>query len=195
MPLHRRSIEIDAFATDDDDRIEVVGAFCDERPWAEPPQQHIVHRMTLQLEVRLSDMVITAAEAAMHDFPHIECPDIAPSFTGLVGLSIARGFNKEVQRRFLGVTGCAHLEFLARAMGPATVQAVSSVRARARITQGLTGKPQVNQYMKNTCHVWADDGPAIAKIDAGWTPGLAPMPTPSVVEIRRLVADRRSRDA
>ena len=195
VPLHRRAIDIEAFETDDPDCIELVGSYLDERPRAAPPQQHVVHRMTLTIQVRVSDMVIIDASAVMHDFPHIECPDIAPSFSGLVGLSIARGFNKEVQRRFIGIGGCAHLEFLARAMGPAAVQAVSSARARARIANGFTGSVQVNTYMRNTCHVWADDGPAIAKIDAGWTPGLAPTPTPNVVEIRRLVAERRSRDA
>lgn len=194
IPIHRRSIEVEAFDTPDDDVIEVVGSFLDERPWAHAPEQSVVHRMTLALLVRVSDMVITGADATMHDFPHIECPQIAPSFGGLVGLSIARGYNKEVQRRFIGITGCAHLEFLARAMGPATIQAVASTRARTRIRDGATMKPQVNAYMRNTCHVWADDGPALAKIEAGWTPGLAPMPTPTVVEIRRLVAERRTGD-
>ncbi len=190
MPLHRRSTTIDAFVTEDPDVIEVVGTFCDERPWVRPPEQDVVHRMTLTLQVRLSTMTIVAADAQMQDFPHVECPAIAPAFAGLVGLSIARGYNKEVQRRFIGVSGCTHLEFLARAMGPAVIQAAASRRAQRRILDGVTHKPQVNTYMRNTCHVWADDGPAIAKLDAGWLPGLAPMPTPDVVEIRRLVARR-----
>ena len=79
--------------------------------------------MTLTLEMSIRDMTITAAHADMHDFPHIECTDIVPAFEGLVGLSIARGYNKEVQRRFIGVNGCTHLEFLARAMAPAAIQA------------------------------------------------------------------------
>jgi hypothetical protein len=190
VPLHRRSIVVDAFVTDDPDVIEVVGSFCDERPWITPPDQDVIHRMTLTLHVELSSLTIVGADAQMHDFPHIECPQIAPSFAGLVGLSIAKGYNKEVQRRFIGVSGCTHLEFLARAMGPAVIQAAASRRAQQRILDGDVQRPQVTGYMKNTCHVWADDGPAIAKIDAGWTPGLAPMPTPDVVEIRRLVAKR-----
>ena len=35
VPLHRRSTVVEAFDTDDPDVIEVVGSFCDERPWAE----------------------------------------------------------------------------------------------------------------------------------------------------------------
>jgi hypothetical protein len=190
VPLHRRSVVMDAFTTDDPDVIEVIGTFCDERPWVEPPHQDVIHRMTLTLQVQLSTLTIVGADAQMLDFPHVECPQIAPSFAGLVGLSIAKGYNKEVQRRFIGVSGCTHLEFLARAMGPAVIQASASRRAQQRILEGHNQPPQVTGYMKNTCHVWADDGPAIAKIDAGWTPGLAPMPTPGVVEIRRLVAQR-----
>ena len=195
VPLHRRSTVVEAFVTDDPYVIEVVGSFCDERPWAEGDEQPVIHRMTLTLHVQLSTMTIVAAHADMHDFPHVECPQIAPAFDGLTGLSIAKGYNKEVQRRFIGVAGCTHLEFLARAMGPATIQAAASRRAQQRLREGMAQKPQVTGYMKNTCHVWADDGPAIAKIEAGWMPGLAPMPTPNVVEIRRLVAERDARAA
>lgn len=191
IPLHTRAISIDAFETDDPDVLELVGTFEDRRPWIEAPHQDVVHRMTLTLEMSVSSMIITAARADMAQFPHVECTDIVPAFEGLVGLSIARGYNKEVQRRFIGVNGCTHLEFLARAMAPAAIQAVASARAKARIRSGRASAPQVMSYMKNTCHVWADDGPAIAKIEAGWHPGLVRMPTPSVVEIRRLVAESR----
>lgn len=194
IPLHTRTITIDAFETDDPDVVELVGTFQDRRPWLEAPEQDVVHRMTLTLGLSVSEMTITAAHADMQDYPHIECTDITPAFAGLVGLSIARGFNKEVQRRFIGVNGCTHLEFLARAIAPAAIQAVASARAKERIRSGAASKPQVMGYMKNTCHVWADDGPAIAKIEAGWRPGLVRMPTPSVVEIRRLVAEADVRD-
>lgn len=191
IPLHTRTVTVDAFETDDPDVIELVGTFEDRRPWVDPPGQDVVHRMTLHLEMSIEAMTITAARADMAHFPHVECTDIVPAFEGLVGLSIARGYNKEVQRRFIGVNGCTHLEFLARAMAPAAIQAVASARAKERIRTGGASKPQVMSYMKNTCHVWADDGPAIAKIQAGWHPGLVRMPTPSVVEIRRLVAAAR----
>lgn len=77
--------------------------------------------MTLALTVRLADLVITAAEAGMGSFPHAECPFIAPAFAQSQGLSVRRGFTKELRLRFGGVSGCAHLGDLARAMGPAVV--------------------------------------------------------------------------
>ena len=43
-------------------------------------------------------------------------------------------------------------------------------------------------YMVNTCHVWAEDGPGQQKIAAGWRPGKLEYPAPSVVEIRRRLA-------
>lgn len=188
IPLHQRTIDIECF--DAGGALQVVCRFKDVRPWADLDHIRVVHQMELDVDVRIDDLVITRAEARMHDFPHIECPEIAPKFEQLVGLSIARGYNKEVQKRFIGVAGCTHLEFMARAIGPAIVQGVSSARARQRILSGSTAPMTPTKFMPNSCHVWADGGLAMQKIDAGWRPGLTGLPTPSVVEIRRLVAER-----
>ena len=67
----------------------------------------------------------------MHAFPHTECPTIETAFAGLVGLSVARGYTREVQARFGGPRGCTHLEHLARSLGPVVIQAVTSRRALA----------------------------------------------------------------
>ena len=61
--------------------------------------------MELRVVVRLDDLCITAADAVMHTFPHTECPGIAPAFAGLVGLSVARGYTRQVQSRFGGPRG------------------------------------------------------------------------------------------
>ena len=41
----------------------------------------------------------------MHTFPHTECPVIEPAFAELEGLSVARGYTREVQTRFGGTSG------------------------------------------------------------------------------------------
>jgi hypothetical protein len=190
IPLHKRTIDIEAF--DNGDEIQVVCHFKDVRPWSDVGHIRTVHEMILDVDVRLADLVITRSEARMVNFPHVECPEIAPRFGDLVGLSIARGYNKEVQKRFIGVAGCTHLEFMARAIGPAIVQAFSSARSRKRIEAGATGPMTPNQFMVNSCHVWAEGGPALEKLAAGWRPGLTGLPTPTVVEIRRIVAEQAS---
>jgi len=179
VPLHRRSIEYDAF--DDGDVLTIVGRLVDSRPWVEGVQGvPRVHDMELRVVVRLDDLCITEADAVMHTFPHTECPGIAPAFAGLVGLSVARGYTRQVQSRFGGPRGCTHLEQLARSLGPVVVQAVTSRRALA-VSRGeaddlLTGTG--SPWARDSCHIWAEGGIADQKLAAGWRPGTGPYPSP-----------------
>jgi len=181
VPVHRRSIEYEVF--DDGDALAVVARLVDTRPWADGDQMvATVHDMELTVVVRIADLCITEAEAVMHTFPHTECPGIVSAFAGLVGLSVARGYTRQVQSRFGGPRGCTHLEQLARSLGPAVIQAVTSRRALA-LSRGEmedlvtgTGSP----WARNSCHVWAEGGAADQKLAAGWRPGIGPYPAPPV---------------
>ena len=114
----------------------------------------------------------------MGSFPHAECPFIAPAFAQLEGLSVRRGFTKELRQRLGGVSGCAHLGELARAMGPAIVR----TSAASRHQQAVGGDPGAGPapLPLGSCHVWAADGPGVRKIEAGWVPGTVPFPVPPV---------------
>ena len=123
--MHRRTVEVNVFWRDD--YFAVIGTLRDERPWAggdRGPRQ--LHVMELGLVVRRADMVIVDAAASMETYPHAECRAIEPKFTELIGLCVARGYTSAVQERFGRERGCSHLEFLARAIGPAVIQAVPS---------------------------------------------------------------------
>ena len=92
LPLHRRSIQYEAF--DGGDAVEVVGTLVDTRPWAEDGRSILtVHDMELRVTVRVSDLTITAASAEMRTFPHVECPGITEAFAGLAGLSVTTGLH------------------------------------------------------------------------------------------------------
>ena len=185
VPLHRRSIEYEVF--DAGENLAVVGRLRDTRPWASGTGEvERVHDMELRVTVRIDDMSIIEADAVMHTFPHVECPAIVAAFRSLVGLNVARGYTREVQSRFSGAKGCAHLEHLARSLGPVVVQAVTSRRALA-VARGeadqvfaTTGTP----WIRNTCHVWVDGGVAEQKLAAGWRPGFGPYPNPSLETFR-----------
>ena len=148
--------------------------------------------MELEVVVGKADLVIREAVATMHAFPHEECPDIAPVFAGLVGLSVARGYVKEVQRRFVGAAGCSHLDHLARGLGPAVIQSLATSHARsmraARDAAETAGepfamppgaRPQV-AWLRNTCHLWADDGVGEQKIALGWVAVEDEYPVPRI---------------
>ena len=185
VPLHRRAIDYRAYVDADD--LLVVGRLTDSRPWAEDGSAvATVHDMELRVRVRTSDLTITGATAVMHTFPHTECPTIEAAFDSLVGLSVARGYTREVQTRFGGPRGCTHLEHLARSLGPVVIQSVTSRRALAVSRDesedllaggGATGSP----WARDSCHIWAEGGIADQKLAAGWRPGVGGYPSPALV--------------
>ena len=181
VPVHRRSIEYEAF--DIDDALVVVGRLRDTRPWADDGTAiTTVHEMELRVRVRLPDMTITEARARMDTFPHTECPGIVGAFSQLEGVSVSRGYTREVQARFAGPRGCTHLEQLARSLGPVVVQAVTSRRARA-VSTGEAGdllSGGGSPWARDSCHIWAEGGIADQKLAAGWRPGTGPYPAPAV---------------
>ncbi len=186
FPLHRRSIVYEAF--DADSEMQVIGRLQDTRPWAEDGSAVArVHDMELRVTVRIDDMTITQSEAVMHTFPHTECPGIVQAFAALAGLSVARGFTREVQNRFGGPKGCTHLEQLARSLGPVVIQAITSRRALA-VARGEASDiftSTSSPWARNTCHIWAEYGIAEQKLAAGWRPGVGPYPSPPLEIFRR----------
>jgi hypothetical protein len=178
--VHRRSIIMDSYPLDDE-HVTVVGRLTDVEPWADSGHE-VIHDMTLTVTVRRADLVITSAVAAMGSFPHAECPFIAPAFAQLEGLSVRRGFTKELRQRLGGVSGCAHLGELTRAMGPAIVRTSAASRHR----QTVAGDPGAGPapLPLGSCHVWAPDGHGVQKMEAGWVPGSVPFPVPPVAHFR-----------
>jgi hypothetical protein len=177
--VHRRSIIMDSYPLDDD-HVTVIGRLTDQAPRYEPGQ-HVIHDMSLTITVRLADLVITRAEAGMGSFPHAECPLIAPAFARLEGISVRRGFSRELRQRLGGVSGCAHLGELARAMGPTVVRTATTSLGLRRSSGEAAGPPPLPL---GSCHVWAPDGDGPRKIDAGWVPGSVPFPVPPVAHFQ-----------
>jgi hypothetical protein len=182
-------MEFEVFDVEGD--LVVVGRLRDTRPWAEGgPAVSAVHDMELRVRVSTGDLVIVGATADMHTFPHEECPVIEAAFAGLEGLSVSRGYTRAVQTRFGGPRGCTHLEQLARALGPVVIQAVTSWRARS-MSRGESedllagGDSSASPWARDSCHIWAEGGPADQKLAAGWRPGVGPYPAPAVVTFAR----------
>jgi hypothetical protein len=194
LPVHRRTIGIEVFVRDE--HFVVVGTLTDVRPWASGtlgPRE--LHTMELAIVVRRADLMIVDAAADMKTFPHAECTDIEPRFSELIGLSVARGYTSAVQERFGRERGCSHLEFLARAIGPAVIQSVTSAAAQQfENGDSYPGGDRALSFLSNTCHVFIDDGPGVQKIAIGWRPGMFGYPAPTVAEIRRRIAEGESGD-
>jgi hypothetical protein len=97
----------------------------------------------------------------MASHPYTICPDALPPLEQLVGLSIARGFTREVNERFGRQRGCAHFTALIHALAPA-------VRQGAGVAFADRPRPEASdQWFVNTCQAWREDGPLHRLIQDG----------------------------
>jgi hypothetical protein len=179
--LHTRTYVVKVWKVADDEML-VRGAVHDLKPpglyVSDDPDPITMHHMILELRVRYPDLVITSAELVFEDHPHRECPEIAPRYRNLVGLSIARGFTHKVRELFGGPRGCTHSTALLQAMGPAVVQSTWSMRVKANDAQPValrrppTQEERERMFMVNlnTCHIWAEDGEHMATVRRGEQP-------------------------
>jgi hypothetical protein len=185
-PTHRRTIVIESFDEESTYRIEAT--LRDERPWADDREMvRTLHAMSLTVWVDRGTLTIRDAKANMANFPHEECPTIAPAFRSLIGLSVTRGYVKAVQERLGRTSGCTHVEFLARAIGPAVIQTMASSAARRAGPQGIGSvvTADTGNWLADSCHIWARGGIGSTKIAAGWRPGQDGYPAPALVTLRR----------
>jgi Protein of unknown function (DUF2889) len=178
--LHTRTYDIEAFV-DDDRHLRLVGRMHDVRPdglWGIVDTEPMsLHDMRIELVIDAVTFAITAVETAMVTHPQEQCPLILPIFQQLVGTSIARGFGSRVKSLFGGPRSCTHFVALLNAMAPVAMQARwSFFHATSDGASGLlSGDPDARregmragqEANRDTCHVWATDGPMFAKLDAG----------------------------
>ena len=139
--------------------------------------------MQLELRVALPKLEITDARVVFETHPHSDCPIIANDYRKLVGLSIARGFTREIRNLFGGPKGCTHTNALLQAMAPAVVQSTWSVSVRngrnaGRSRASLSPEERLERIAgnMNTCHLWAEDGEHVTAIRRGEQAGYPPLP-------------------
>jgi hypothetical protein len=185
--IHQRAYEIGSYF-EGDAHFRLIGHIRDVKPdgmWGiDDDRPMTIHHMELHLVIEATTLTITEVFTKMHVTPHAECPIIEAAYQQLVGVSIARGFTNKVKELFGGPRGCTHIGALTNAMAPVAMQSVWAFFNRQRderVTVGVvaadserleTHRKQEMQRNKNTCHVWDENGPLYAKIDAGLGIGL-----------------------
>ena len=112
------------------------------------------------MEVRLTlddQFIVKGIEVVMDSTPYpAACPGITPDFQKLVGLSVQKGFVKEVRAQFGGVQGCMHLVELLAAMASTAFQTMYPEMAAER------GDWDQRPPMLDSCHALAADGELVA---------------------------------
>jgi hypothetical protein len=183
--LHQRAYEIES-VVEDDTHIRLTGHLRDVKPdglWGIPHDTAplTVHHMQVDLVIDAYTLVITEAQTTMHVHPHDECPFILAAYGQLVGLSIARGFTHKVRELFGGPRACTHIGALIIAMAPVAIQSMWGFhRYGASTDDGSEPQPESFERNRNTCHVWADDGPMFAFVAEHGSP------EPPLWAVRRL---------
>jgi hypothetical protein len=171
IPLHTRTLRMDAVRVSDTE-LEVTGRLIDDRPepedWFGVPSGLVIHDMQVTLRVRHPDLVITAADAAMHERPYTLCTDAVPPLQRLIGLSVARGFTRAVNERLGRARGCAHLTALVHAIAPVVRQAAGVAFRGTR----QAPDPATDLWFVNTCQAWREDGPLHTRLLANDVAGL-----------------------
>jgi hypothetical protein len=134
-----------------------------------------IHGMWMRLTVN-ETMQIVACEAVSDHTPYAICPQAAPNFSSLAGLTIKPGFLKEAAKRVGGTAGCTHLRELLQQMATTAFQTINPARARrdsaasdverhgsdkfdARIAEKMGGPPAI----LNTCLAYGTDSPVVQR--------------------------------
>jgi hypothetical protein len=174
-PLHRRDITMHGYQREDglfDIEAHLVdtktyGFTNHDRGTIAPGEA--LHGMWLRLTVG-EDMVIRACEAVSDYTPYAICPQAAPNFAALAGVSIGVGFNRAVKERVGGVLGCTHLREVLAQMATVAFQTIGPVRwrradeARARaIAAGETPPPARRAVPIGSCLAYAEDSPVVRR--------------------------------
>ena len=161
-PIHNRSIRLDGFRRDDG-LWDIEGILRDTK--AKPIEGKVrgtiqpgeaIHLMELRLT--LDDaLVVRGIEVSMAETPYPGmCGKVAPDFAALVGLSVQKGFVKELRARFGGTQGCMHVVELLSAMASAAFQTIYPEVAAER------GDWDQRPPMLDACHALAADGAFVA---------------------------------
>ena len=198
--IHTRQYEARVYQVSDEELL-VRGAVSDMKPPGlyilDDPEPMEIHQMQLELRVALPNLEITAVQVVFETYPNSKCPIIANDYQKLVGLSIARGFTREIRNLFGGPNGCTHTNALLQAMAPAAVQAMWSVSIRngrqnegSAIASSSKARESRIAGTLNTCHIWAEDGEHVAAVRRGDRTDYPPLPVRD--RLRALGRDERN---
>jgi hypothetical protein len=177
IPAHARNYEVRTYRVDAS-TMRLRGRVTDTKPAGlyvdGDTEPLVVHDMVVDMIVGYPDLTIREVSVVLDTHPHTSCPSIESSYEQLIGASIARGFSRMLTETFGGKMGCTHVGALLRAMAPVAVQSMYSMQladpdntTRRLRDDSEEARQRAQAYVRNSCHVWADDGDMIAASEAG----------------------------
>ncbi len=172
-PSHRRTVEISTHRVDDT-HVLAVGELKDLRLkeyyliTGEKKEAGTIHHMKVALLVDTARMIIEDAELEMNAVPREVCRELGDFIERIKGLSISKGFTLKVRSLLGGCEGCTHVMTLVIDMAPAVLQGYWTIRSSKPLDLKSAGDKKrirmMEAALKNTCHVWREDGPSYKKL-------------------------------
>ncbi len=119
-----------------------------------------LHEMLLRLTID-DNFEIRDVEAATENSPFKMCPDIAPNYKSLIGISMGPGWRKAIRTKVGGTEGCTHLTELLFPMATVAMQTIWPVKAQRRKKPVEEQNSSRRPPILDTCHAWASDSPVV----------------------------------
>ena len=180
IPIHTRVYDVKTYRFDAN-HMRLRGRVTDTKPAGlyvrDDDEPLDVHDMYVDMIVSFPLLEITSVDVVLDTHPHLTCPSIEPAFASLVGLSIARGFSRQLTTLFGGPKGCTHVVSLLRAMAPVAIQSIYSMEAvdpdrnpaDAWHADRRNDAQRENAFVfiSDSCHVWDANGERMAAARAG----------------------------
>lgn len=153
--IHHRAINCKSFKRHDG-LWDIEGRLVDTKGYSfklygrDPlPVGDALHDMSIRLTID-DDFRVHDVEAVIDSAPYSMCPNITENFKRIIGLSIAKGWRREVNKRVGGIQGCTHLVELLGPMATTAFQAIYPLQTKLQ-----TPEPSVRPMLLNSCHAHA----------------------------------------
>ncbi len=172
---HTRTISVEAFARDDglwdlDAHITDVktrdGHLKSGLRAAGVPWHDLWLRVTINTEMQILEVEAVSDWVPYPGF----CQTIGPDYRKLIGLSLYKGFRKQLLERLGGTAGCTHLTELAQILPTAAIQAFAGevIKVQEGKENPAQAPVQSRPFQLDRCHALRMDGPAVAQFYPQW---------------------------
>ena len=163
--VHKRQINLNGFVRNDG-LFDIEAELTDYKTYSFPsdfrgevtpdlPVHHMILRVTIT-----NERIITFAEAITITGPYAVCPKANEVFHELVGLKIAPGWRRHVQKAIGGRHGCTHITELLGPVATIAYQTLYGQEARERrVDSHFTDaeKQKSRKHLQNSCIGYVDD--------------------------------------
>ncbi|MBF87083.1 MAG: hypothetical protein CMJ14_03675 [Pelagibacterales bacterium] len=120
-----------------------------------------VHDMSIRLTLD-DNLMIKNVAINMSSHPYETCPKIIENFQNLIGISITKGFRKNVYAKVGGVSGCTHLVELLFPIATTAFQTIYSYKSFNK-KENVNANNDDSPSLINSCYSWREDGEVIKK--------------------------------